>query len=186
MRDLAELVAGWIYALRITSGQQWVLRMIVLSSGLGAAVLCALWFPVVVSTALLVTTVLLAFASVVRPNSAASLGLVAVVALSWLAGGAGASWWKWLVIAAVVAVFHLTTAFAAAAPSYATITPRAAGRMARGAAGFVGASVAAGALVTAVAASPDGLLGPWWVVAGALAVAGTVVAVVVALGADPD
>ena len=62
MTDLAELVAGWIYAVRITSWQQWLLRLTVLGSGAGAAALCWAWFPVVISTALLVTAVLLAAA----------------------------------------------------------------------------------------------------------------------------
>lgn len=181
MRDLAELVAAWIYALQITSRQQWVLRAAVVTSGAGSAILCWLWFPTVVSTALLVATILLALAATVRPDSAAAWGLVAVVAVSWLSGGAHAEWWQWLAVAAVVAVFHLTTAFAAAAPSYATITRRAASRMAAGVAGFTGVSVAAGAAVVALTALPDGALGLGWVVAGALAVAAATVTVVGAL-----
>ncbi len=53
-------------------------------------------------------------------------------------------WWQWLAVAALVGVFHLTAAFAAAAPSYAVITGRAGARMSRAVAGFVAVSVAAG------------------------------------------
>ena len=81
MRDLAELVAGWIYALRITSGPQWVLRVGVLACGMGAAALGWLWFPMILSTALLVAGSVLALAATVRPDSGAALGLVAVVYL---------------------------------------------------------------------------------------------------------
>ena len=181
MRDLAELVAAWIYAVRITSGQQWALRMVVLASGVGAAALCGAWFPTVVSPALFVVAALMAAASVVRPDSAAPLGLVAVVALSWLSGGADSPWWQWLVVAGLVAGFHLSVAFAAAAPSYATITGRAARRMAGGLAGFVGVSVAVGAGVIALTRLPDDVLGLWWVVAGALALASATVGLVAAL-----
>ena len=181
MRDLAELVAAWIYAVRITSGQQWALRMVVLASGVGAAALCAAGFPTVVSSALFVVAALMTAASVVRPDSAAPLGLVAVVALSWLSGGAYSAWWEWLAVAGLVAVFHLSVAFAAAAPSYATITGRAARRMVRGLAGFVGVSVAVGAGVVGLTRLPDDALGLWWVVAGSLAVASATVGLVAAL-----
>ena len=86
MRDLAEIVAGWIYALRITSGQQWALRLLVLGSGAGVAALCWVWFPILLSTALLVTAALLAAASALRPDSAAALFHAAVVSVWWLAG----------------------------------------------------------------------------------------------------
>ncbi|MHA6523917.1 hypothetical protein [Tessaracoccus sp. G1721] len=181
MRDLAELVAGWIYTLRITSGQQWVLRLVVLGSGAGAAALCEAWFPVVISTTLLVTAVLLAAASTVRPDSSAGLFHAVVVAVWWLAGGAGGQWWQWLAVAALVAVFHLTSAFAAAAPSYAVITGRAGAQMSRAVVGFAAVSVAAGAAVLAMTGLPPATLGLWWVVAGALAVVGAAVAVAAAL-----
>ena len=186
MRDLAEIVAGWIYALRITSGQQWVLRLVVLGSGAGAAALCLAWFPILLSTALLVTAALLAAASAVRPDSAAGLFHAAVVSVWWLAGGAGGQWWQWLAVAALVAVFHLTTAFAAAAPSYAVITGRAGARMSRAVAGFVAVSVAAGAAALAATGLPPASLGLWWVAAGALAVLGAAVAVVAALPRSGD
>lgn len=181
MRDLAELVAAWIYAIRITSAQQWTLRTIVLAAGVGAAALCALWFSTLVSSALFIVAVLMALSSVVRPDSAAPLGFVAVVAVSWLSGGANSQWWEWLVVAGLTGVFHLGVAFAAAAPSYATITGRAGLRMAGGLAGFLGVSVAAGAATISLTALPDGALGFWWVVAGALAVASATVGLVAAL-----
>ncbi len=191
MRDVAELFAGWIYAVQITSGQQWLLRLTMLASGVGAAVLCDVWFPVLISTALLVTALALAFASVVRPDSTSPLFFIAVVGLWWLAGGAGAPTqggdggnpWRWLSVAAVVAVFHLTTAFAAAAPSYARVTRRAAGLLSRGVVGYVAVSVAAGTAVLGLTALRDEALGLWWVVAGALAVAAAMVALVAALRA---
>lgn len=189
MRDFAEVVAGWIYALQIVSGQQWVLRLTVLASGTTAAVLCGVWFPLMISTALLVTALVLVFVSVLRPDSAAPLFFIAVVGLWWLAGGAGASTpggyggspWSWLAIAAAVAVFQLSTAFAAAAPSYARITGRAAALLSRGMLGYVAVSVAAGAAVLGLTVLPDGSLGLPWVVAGALAVAAGTVALVAAL-----
>ena len=186
MRDLAEIVAGWIYALRITSGQQWALRLLVLGSGAGVAALCWVWFPILLSTALLVTAALLAAASAVRPDSAAALFHAAVVSVWWLAGGAAGQWWQWLAVAALVAVFHLTTAFAAAAPSYAVITGRAGARMSRAVAGFVAVSVAAGAAALAATGLPPAGLGLWWVAAGALAVLGAAVAVVAALPRSGD
>ena len=82
MRDLAELVAGWLYALRITSGPQWVLRVGVLACGMGAAALGWLWFPMILSTALLVAGSVLTLAAAVRPDSGAALGVVAVVAIT--------------------------------------------------------------------------------------------------------
>ncbi len=193
MRDLAEVFAGWIYALHIMSGQQWVLRLIVLTSGIGTAILCDVWFPVLLSTPLLVTAVVLAFTSVVRPDSVTPMLFIAVVALWWLAGGAvapvqggdGGSLWRWLSVAATVAVFHMTTAFAAAAPSYARITARAAAMLLRGLVGFVAVSVAAGTAVLGLRALPDDVLGLWWVAAGALAIAAATVAVVAALRARP-
>ena len=166
MTDLAELVAGWIYAVRITSWQQWLLRLTVLGSGAGAAALCWAWFPVVISTALLVTAVLLAALSAVRPDSSAPLVHAGVVGLWWLAGGADGVWWQWLAVAALVGVFHLTAALAAAAPSWAVITRRAGARMSRAVAGFAAVGVAAGGAVLAVTSVPAGALGPWWVVAG--------------------
>lgn len=181
MRDLAELVAGWIYALRITSGPQWVLRVGVLASGLGAAALGWLWFPMILSTALLVAGSVLTLAAAVRPDSGAALGVVAVVAIMWLAGGADAPWWQWVTVAAAVAGFHLVTALAAAAPSYAAITARAARRMALGVMGFVAISVCAGLAVVALSGVPAALLGPAWVAAGVAAVAGATVVAVAAL-----
>ncbi len=80
-------------------------------------------------------------------------------------------------------MFHLTTAFAAAAPSYARITRRAAGLLSRGAAGYVAVCVAAGMAVVGLTALQDEALGLWWVVAGALAVVAAVVALVAALRA---
>lgn len=186
MRDLAEIVAGWIYALRITSGQQWALRLLVLGSGAGVAALCWVWFPILLSTALLVTAALLAAASALRPDSAAALFHAAVVSVWWLAGGASGQWWQWLAVAALVAAFHLATAFAAAAPSYAVITGRAGARMSRAVAGFVAVSVAAGAAAIAVTGLPRSALGLWWVAAGALAVLGATVAVVAALPRSGD
>ncbi len=191
MRDLAELFAGWIYALQITSGQQWILRLTMFASGALAAVLCGVWFPVLISTALLVTALVLVLASVVRPDSTSPLFFVAVVGLWWLAGGAGAplqggdggSPWRWVSVAAAVAVFHLTTAFAAAAPSYARITRRAAVLLSRGVVGYVAVCVAAGMTVIGLTGLPDEALGLWWVVAGALAVAAAMVALVAALRA---
>ncbi len=81
MRDLAEVIAGWMYALQIMSGRQWVLRLIVLASGVGTAILCDVWFPVLLSTPLLVTAVMLALTSVVRPDSVTPMLFIAVVAL---------------------------------------------------------------------------------------------------------
>ncbi|MDO5735792.1 MAG: hypothetical protein Q4P15_04900 [Propionibacteriaceae bacterium] len=189
MIDVAELVAGWIYSLQIMSWQQWVLRVSVLASGIVAAVMCFLWFPVVVSPALLATAVVLVLASVIRPDSLAPLSLVGVVALWWLSGGAvaagpsddGGSPWRWLSMSAVVAVFHLSTAFAAAAPSYARITGRAAMLMVRSAAGYVAVGLVAGAAVLGLTALPEQVLGFGWVAAGVVAVSAATVAVVAAL-----
>lgn len=181
MRDLAELVAGWLYALRITSGPQWVLRVGVLACGMVAAALGWLWFPMILSTALLVAGSVMTLAATVRPDSGAALGVVAVVAIMWLAGGADARWWQWLTVAAVVAGFHLVTALAAAGPSYAAITARAARRMAVGVVGFVGVSAGAGLAVVALSGVPSSLLGPAWVAAGVAAVAGGTVVAVAAL-----
>ncbi|RMB59861.1 hypothetical protein [Tessaracoccus antarcticus] len=189
MRDLAEVLAGWIYALQITSGQQWVLRLTVLSSGVGAAVLCNLWFPVLISPALLVTALVMAFASVIRPDSVAPLFFVAAVGLWWLAGAAAASQpdggggtpGRWLGVTVLVAVFHLSTAFAAAAPSYARVTGRAAKLLSLAGVGYVAVSVAVGMAVLGLAALPRHVLGPGWVVAGALSVSVATVALVAAL-----
>ncbi|MEO7587255.1 MAG: hypothetical protein ABIS84_04430 [Arachnia sp.] len=193
MRDLEEGLAGWIHAVQIMSGQQWVLRLTLLAAGVATATLCNAWFPVTVSTTLLVAALVLALASAVWPDSVAPLFFIAVVALWWLAGGAGASLpggdggspWRWLGASAAVAVFHLSCAFAAAAPSYAHITGRAAVLLSRGLLGFVAVSVAAGAAVLGLAALPDGALGMGWVAAGALAVAAATVALVAALRARP-
>ena len=189
MRDLAEVLAGWIYALQITSGQQWVLRLIVFVSGAGAAALCALWFPVLISSVLLASALVMACASVIRPDSMAPLFFVVVVGLWWLAGGAAASLpdghggntWRWLGISALVALFHLSTAFAAAAPSYARITGRAAALLSRGVLGYVAVSIAVGAAVLGLSALPHEVLGVGWVAAGVLAVAAATVALVALL-----
>lgn len=193
MRDLEEGLAGWIHAVQIMSWQQWVLRLTLLASGAAAAALCSVWFPVTVSTTLLVVALVLALGSAVWPDSVAPLFFIAVVALWWLAGGAGSSLpggdggspWRWLGVSAAVAVFHLSSAFAAAAPSYARITGRAAVLLSRGLIGFVAVSVGVGAAVLGLAALPDAVLGLGWVAAGALAVAAVTVALVTALRARP-
>lgn len=158
MRELADTVARLLYAVRITSLGQWVLRLVGLSAVLGAGALALMWFPVQISTALFVVLTGLALWSVVRPGSLGPLLAVLVLALWWAGAGAGATWSQLGVLASLIAVFHLASAWAAAAPSYAAITPRAGGVLVRRLAVYLLVCAAAVALVIAVSAAPSVLL----------------------------
>lgn len=180
MRDVAELVAGWIYGIQITSAEQWLLRGLVLLAGVGVTLLSWWWFPTLAVPPLLASAAVLVLWSVVRPGSLAPLLLVVILALWWLAGAGGALGWQWLVIAGLVGLFHMASAHAAAAPSWAAVRRGAASVMARTSALHLGASLVVGALVLVVVRTPSDALarGPWWLVAGLVALALVVVAVV--------
>lgn len=147
MIDLAEWVAGRIYALQIASLEQWLLRGLLCAAGLGAAYLSAGWVGSVILTPWWVVTLVLLLCATLRPDSLAPLLALVPVILAWLGGGGDASWWRHLAVATLVSVFHLLAAWAAAAPSFAVIRGRAARRMLLSVLSFVCVTAgAAGAL----------------------------------------
>lgn len=180
MRDVAELVAGWIYGIQITSAGQWVLRGLVLVSAVVATLLSWWWFPTLAAPPLVASAGVLALWSMVRPGSLAPLLLVVVLALWWLGGAGDAAAWQLLVVSLLVASFHITSAHAAAAPSWSAMRRQAALLMARSEALYLGASLGAALLVLGVLWMPADVVGrgPWWLVAGIVALAAVVVAVV--------
>lgn len=181
MIDIAEVIAGWIYSLQITSPGQWLLRLALLLSGVAAGLLVLPWVPLYLQPVWGGLLIVLLVASVVRPDTVAPLLAIVVVAVAWFMGGGSAAWWLQLALVGVVSIFHLTSAHAAAAPSYAAITRRAGARMSLMTLLFAGVSVLVALAVWAVTLLPAGVLprGVWWVVAGVVAAA--VVTVVVAV-----
>ncbi|MDO5676187.1 MAG: hypothetical protein Q4G35_01630 [Propionibacteriaceae bacterium] len=129
MIDVVEWVTGRIYALRITSWQQWLLRGMVVAAGVAAGWLASAWVAPMILTLWWVLTVAAVLAAAVRPDSLAPLLAVTPVALAWLGGGADAQWWRHIAVVACVALFHLAAAFAAAAPTFSGIRGRVARRM---------------------------------------------------------
>lgn len=119
MFDLAETLSGWIYALRITTASQWVVRGVVVVSAAAAAwfssgwVVAHVWAPWVAVLAVLIAW------SAVRPDSSGPLFVVVALAAAWMGGGDGAPWWRLAAVVGCVAVFHLASTYAAAAPSFA-------------------------------------------------------------------
>lgn len=178
MRDLVDLVAGAIYTLRITDPAQWALRLAALVALLGAGALAWVWFPVLLWQVLVFILVGAALWGFLQPDSYGSLVGIGAVALWWLVGGGGA-WWQTALVAVLLAVHHLATGYAAAAPSYAGIGARGARRMLLWGLGYLGASLAAAAVVLGVAAVPADVVprGIWWVALAlaALTTAGIVV-----------
>ena len=124
MIDVAELVSGWIYALRITTWQQWVLRGAILLAGASFALLSLPWVAVTISTSWLVAVAVGVVWTSIRPDSVAPLLTMIPLVLAWSGGGESAEWWRYAGAVAVVAVFHLTATYAAAAPPYAAIRRR--------------------------------------------------------------
>lgn len=177
--DLAELVAEWIHVLLTTSLGQLLIRLWMLASGGGAVLVCQLWFPNVVSPALLVTAALALVWSVLSPESQAPLGLVLIVVLWWLIGGSQAYWGQQIAVVLLLGAFHLSCAQAALAPSHARLTGTALGRLGLAAALYVVASAAVAVLLISLTRVPESLVprGGGWV---ALGVLGLVVAGVVA------
>ena len=121
MIDIAELVSGWIYALRITTWQQWVLRVTILLAGTVFILLALPWAAVVVAPAWIALTALGVVATAIRPDSILPLLTMVPLVLAWSGGGADATWWRYAAVVAAVAVFHLAATYAAAAPSFAHI-----------------------------------------------------------------
>lgn len=121
MIDLVELVSGWIYALRITTWQQWVLRGIILLAGVVIAALCLPWVAAVIAPAWLALFALGVLSTAIVPDSFAPLLTMIPLFLAWSGGGVDAAWWRYAAVAAAVAVFHLAATYAAAAPSFARI-----------------------------------------------------------------
>ncbi|HJE51497.1 MAG TPA: hypothetical protein K8V15_05900 [Tessaracoccus flavescens] len=126
MFDLAEVISNWIFALRITTWQQWLLR-----GGMVAAGAVAAWvsLPWVTLTILPVWVALVAVGllwSAIRPDSTAPLFALVPYVMAWSGGGADSEWWRYATVVAGLLVFHATATFAAAAPTYADV------RLARG------------------------------------------------------
>lgn len=184
MIDVAELIAGWIYAVRITTPGQWLLRVVMLVAGGVGAVVVADWVPEAIRGPWLAVTLGLLLATLMLPDSVVPLLAMGMTVAGWAMGGAGAPWWVQLLVAALTALFHVTAAQAATAPSYSAITRRAGGRMAAVAAGFVGVSTAAAAVALGATLIPDGVLprGLWWVVLASLGTAAGAVAIAGRLG----
>lgn len=145
MIDLTEWVAGRYYALQITTWQQWVLRLLMLAAGAGAAWLSAAWVAPVLLTPWALVTAAVLLACVLWPDSVLPLLVVVLVALPWFGGGAEGPWWRQLTVVALSALFHLTAAYCALAPTFATITGRLGQRLTGAVAAFVaGSAVVAG------------------------------------------
>lgn len=168
MRGIADSIADLIQSFRLATAGQWALRTTLLLSLVGAGLLCLWWWPVLGSGLLLVFVVVCALWSVGQPDSWAPLVGTVGIAVWWLAGAAGASWWQTLVVALLLAVFHLTSAHAASAPSYTQIRRGAVAVLGSRALAYLGACAVGAGLVFVVAAVPAGVVprGLWWIALG--------------------
>lgn len=140
MIDLVEWVADRIYALQITTWQQWLLRGLLLAAGAGTAQMAAAWVVPGALPAWWAVTGVLLLASVVRPDSLAPLLTLVMVALAWFGGGAGGLWWQYVAVVSLASLFHLLAAYATAAPPFAVVRGRVARRMVAATVAFVAVS----------------------------------------------
>lgn len=151
---MIEPGADHAYVVQITSGAQWVLRLVVLAAGAGALVAINCWAPFLLAPYCTAACGLVALWQVVRPESLAGGVFVAVVVLWWLWAGASAPLWQAGVVAVLLAVQHLGLAYAAAAPPWAGADRATALQWLRGLGIYLVACLVAGALVGLVVAMP--------------------------------
>lgn len=119
MFDLAERVAGWIFAIQITSPSQWVLRLTLVVAGLVARELSAPWIAPELQAVWGVGVLVLLMAAALFPDSTAPLFAVALISTGWLFSGGEGQWWRYASVAALLAITHLAATYAAAAPFFA-------------------------------------------------------------------
>lgn len=174
MNFIVEAVSEAIYAMRLATATQWVLRVLMAGALLGVTALCFVWFPILPAWLFVAVIALAALWSVAQPESWAPLVGIGAVVMWWLAGAAEAAWWQSLTVAVLLALFHLLAGVAAAAPSYTTIRPTALRGLSLRGLAYLGLSAAAAALVLAVTAIPADVVprGPVWVALAVVAVTG--------------
>lgn len=170
---MIERGADWVYVAQITSGLQWLLRVVVLSAAAGVLVAANVWAPFVLTPYLSAACAVAALWLTVRPESKAGGAFVALVMLWWLVAGVEAPLWQAGVVALLLAVHHLGLAYAAAAPPWAGVECSAWRQWLRGLGIYLGVCVAAVALVMAVVVAPvpRGALWVWLGAGGVLAAA---------------
>ena len=122
--EIAERISGWVYALRIMTLGQRLLRGAMLAVVVGLVLLTTPWVLVVLVPPWLMLMTVLALWAVIRPDSSGPLSVVVVFAMAWLSGAADADWWRLGAVAALVGVFHLLSAYAADGPSFAEVRIR--------------------------------------------------------------
>lgn len=173
MNDLLHTIAEGTYTLRTMSLPQAVLRLLTWASLVGAALLTQVWMPAgELGGWLVLALALAALLCVARPDSVIPTFTLGGVATWWFFGGGKAPWWGWVLVAMLLATFHIGTALAAAAPPWARneqgVTRR--GLLTVGV--FLGLSLLAVGVVVGVLWLPRVPYGVLWAVAGAAALTG--------------
>ncbi|MFT3888645.1 MAG: hypothetical protein QM713_10860 [Arachnia sp.] len=168
MRFMTEGVGDIVHTLRLVTPGQWLLRGLCAASLVGAALLCLTWFPMALEAPLLIAVAFAGAWTIGRPESVAPLAAIAVLGFWWMSAGGASNWGQTAALAGLLACFHLTAALGAAAPTYAEMTPRAAGALLRRGVGYLAASAGAALLVIGVSSVPPGVLprGLGWIGVG--------------------
>lgn len=120
MNDLADLIARWLQVAARTAPLQWVLRLALLAAGLGACLLTQLWLDVFISPVLFVLAAVALVASALKPDTGLPGVFLTLLLVWWFIGGWHAAWWHAATVSLLVAVVHLSAAWAASGPSHQT------------------------------------------------------------------
>ncbi|MBK7820091.1 MAG: hypothetical protein IPJ61_03185 [Tessaracoccus sp.] len=186
MRSLAALIADAVHALRLVTPGQWCLRTIGAACLAAATLLCLAWFPTPLDFLLMIVIAVTGAWAFGRPDSLAPLLSTAALCLWWVVAAGDADWWRTSALALLVAAFHVTVAQAAAAPTYATISRRAAASMLAKGLGYLAASAGAMLVVAAVTSIPDDVVprGIAWIVVALVAIVSAGTAVLSRIRAD--